>query len=456
MNGKVRLNIVEGPMKGREFTFEQHDTFLFGRARECHACLSDDTHISRHHFLLEVAPPNVCLRDLGSLNGTYVNGAACGRRHVGETPFEGAVRRQSEIDVRSNDRIQVGQTVFHVNIEKSTVQDPRPKCSLCSAYLGDEDTLRSNSDCACPACRASFENSVVPDDSTMQSPSSRKSLQEIAEKADVEIDAKLGKGGMGVVYRARRRSDKKLVALKIILPKVAVDERSRKFFKREMDLQHSLKHTNIVHLQHRGVDHALFYFVMDYCDLGDVGMNMNRFEGKLTLKQAFPIFMDVLRGMDYAHKRKLVHRDIKPANILLKNSPKGIVAQVGDFGLAKCFDRAGLSGLTTTGTFSGSYNFMPREQLLNYKYVQPVSDVWSLAATFFYTLTGFYPRDIDSDRDPLEIVLNEECLPIQERDPSIPDSIAKVLNKALRTDPEKRYPTAGEFRSALKRAAASV
>ena len=80
MPNKVSLQIVAGKLKGKAFTFEEHDTLIFGRAPDCHACLRDDSFVSRHHFILEVNPPQACLRDLGSLNGTYVNGKKHGGR----------------------------------------------------------------------------------------------------------------------------------------------------------------------------------------------------------------------------------------------------------------------------------------------------------------------------------------------------------------------------------------
>src|SRR6266508_1599888 len=88
MQNRVRLEIVDGPLKGKKFEFAERDTFVFGRAPDCHAHLPDDTYVSRHHFLLEVNPPLARLRDLGSLKATYVNNRKCGGRNKGENPEE--------------------------------------------------------------------------------------------------------------------------------------------------------------------------------------------------------------------------------------------------------------------------------------------------------------------------------------------------------------------------------
>ena len=93
MPARVSLRVTSGPIAGRVFAFDAHDTFLFGRAPDCHAQLAeDDTTASRHHFLLEVNPPVARLRDLGSLNGTHVNGRRHGGRDPHETPEQGALR----------------------------------------------------------------------------------------------------------------------------------------------------------------------------------------------------------------------------------------------------------------------------------------------------------------------------------------------------------------------------
>ena len=110
MPAKVELEVVAGPKRGKKFCFDEHDTFVFGRMPDCHACFPDDNQVSRHHFLLEANPPQACLRDLGSLNGTYVNGVKHGGRKKGETPEEGVQRHYPELSLKDGDRIQVGQT----------------------------------------------------------------------------------------------------------------------------------------------------------------------------------------------------------------------------------------------------------------------------------------------------------------------------------------------------------
>ena len=98
MAGKIILEVVSGPITGKVFSFENHDTFVFGRHLNCHARLPKDRLVSRHHFILEVNPPDARIRDLGSLNGTYVNGAKYGGRSQDETPEDASSRRYPELD----------------------------------------------------------------------------------------------------------------------------------------------------------------------------------------------------------------------------------------------------------------------------------------------------------------------------------------------------------------------
>ena len=118
----VSLSVTKGPAKGKVFTFTEHDTFLFGRMPDCHAKFPDDTQVSRHHFILEACPPKASLRDLGSLNGTHVNGKKWGGRKKDETPEEGAKHQFPVVDLKDGDKITVGQTDLSVTIEKGAAQ----------------------------------------------------------------------------------------------------------------------------------------------------------------------------------------------------------------------------------------------------------------------------------------------------------------------------------------------
>ena len=197
---------------------------------------------------------------------------------------------------------------------------------------------------------------------------------------------------------------------------------------------------------------------MEHCRHGSLHTLIRRQGGRLSLPIAIPLMRDCLAGLAHAHEPpssdqpRLVHRDLKPHNILLAEQEGLRIAKIADFGLAKSFEMAGLSGMTATGAVGGTCHFMPREQLTNYKYVQPASDVWSLAATFYYMLTGHVPLDFPAHRDVVEVILRDEPVPIRRRDSSLPVDLAEILDRALATDLSVRYATAGELKGALEQA----
>jgi len=124
---------------------------------------------------------------------------------------------------------------------------------------------------------------------------------------------------------------------------------------------------------------------------------------------------------------------------------------VSDFGLAKNFQIAGLSGMSLTGQYAGTPVFMPPEQIVNFKYVKPVSDVWSFAATLYHLLTGKFPYRFDPKRDPIDIILNENPVPIRDRLPGLAKEIATTIDKALVRNPKDRFPDAGKLLTSLSK-----
>ncbi len=426
MQNRVRLEIVDGPLKGKKFEFAEHDTFVFGRAPDCHAHLSDDTHVSRHHFLLEVNPPLARLRDLGSLNATHVNNRKCGGRNKGETPEEGAKRKYREVDLNHGDRIRVGDTIMAVTIEHAKVQPDE------SAQVREE------------LARLIFE---------VNAPKQRKAERFIEQQiAGYIVEKELGRGGFGAAYLARRIKDNQRVALKVMLSQVAVDKGNLEQFLREIRNVSSLKHPNIVQVFDFGSTEGIFYFAMEWCEGGGVDRLMAQHDGKLSLQWAKPIVLQSLDALAHAHTKGFVHRDLKPSNILLSFPRNNVVAKLSDFGLAKSFEKAGLSGLTLTGNYAGTPYFIPREQLINFKYVKPVSDVWSMGATIYNMLTGQLPYEFSQGRDPIDVILNDAVVPVRKRDKSIPTALADVLAKALAKNVKERYITAVEMLEALKKA----
>lgn len=228
--------------------------------------------------------------------------------------------------------------------------------------------------------------------------------------------------------------------------------RGGKSFLREMEILKALRHRNVVRYIQSQSQGAQFWLVMEYCDGGSLDRLVRDFAGRIPIQFARPVMLQVLDGAAHAHERNIVHRDIKPQNIVVQSAAEFPVAKISDFGLAKSLDRAGLSGMTLTGMFAGTVDFMPREQITDYKDLRPCSDIWSLGAVFYFMLTGLTPRLGEQGEDPIAYVLKAPCVPIRERAPDLPADIAQVIDTALDENPARRYPSASEFREALLRA----
>jgi hypothetical protein len=450
MPGKVTLRVTAGPLNGRSFEFDAHDTFLFGRSPDCHAELSEsDTTASRHHFLLEVNPPSARLRDLGSLNGTHVNGVRYGGRRRHEAAGRAAPSGQAEIDLQDGDHIRVGHTEFRVTV------DAPAACCECGCAIPPDDRFASEwvaGTYLCASCRAKGVGFVaLPLAAPAPAPPRRVATPGAPEVEGYELVRPLAKGGMGAVYLARRRADGMAVALKILLPRTLVDPAAREIFQREIDVTRSLRHPNIVQLLDHGATGDSFYFAMEYCSGGSVRAVLKARTRPFPVEDALPLARQALAGLAHAHARGVVHRDLKPENLLL-GGDRGEV-KIADFGLAKSFEQAGWSGLTATGAVAGTLFFMPREQLTNFRVVRPVSDVWSMGATLYFLLTRQYAREFRTGQDPLPVILAGGVVPIRARDPRIPESVARVVDRALDDDTDARYPTAAEFLEDLERSA---
>src|SRR5437667_94405 len=140
MSGEIVLMVTTKNAPEQAFVFSSHETFLFGRVDDCHICLPEDQQVSRHHFLMEVNPPQVCIRDLGSRNGTYINKQKYGGRAKHETPEEGAKHDYPQVELHDGDEVRVGQTILHVQV-KEVLEDSADgskvvQCQNCGKELG--------------------------------------------------------------------------------------------------------------------------------------------------------------------------------------------------------------------------------------------------------------------------------------------------------------------------------
>jgi hypothetical protein len=448
MTSKVTLTITAGNLKGQEFTFDTRTTCIIGRAKDCYPKIPDDDKhrtISRYHCLLDINPPDIRVRDFGSKNGTFVNGKKIGQREPHQTPEEAAQIQFPEYDLQGGDEFTLSDTSFRVGV----ALDPE----IVKTFQHQTPPVIPSNQANMWEMLQAFLLKAVANES------------HIGVLGDYVLLKELGRGGFSLVYLARHKRTNEQVALKVMLPKVAANQRAVNWFLREVENMKVLKHPNVVGLKEFGYADETFFFTMEYCEGGSVVELMEkRGVSTLPIGEAVAIILQVLDGLSYTHNaeipnvrladgsfakgRGLIHRDLKPGNIFLGNIGGKQVAKIGDYGLAKAFDQAGLSGLTLSGNAVGTPYFMPRQQVLDYKYAKPEVDVWAAAACLYVMITGYSPRNFVGI-DPFRAVLDNDAVLIGDRTSAIPQPLATVIDRALIDNPEIYYKSAVDFKQAL-------
>jgi serine/threonine-protein kinase len=418
---KIELNVIKGHETGKIFSFQKHDIFTIGREKDVQFQLPHDPYVSRHHLIIEINPPRCYLRDLGSTNGTKVNG-----------------RKVKEIALKDGDRIKIGKTVLAVGFKRVIKKkESKVRCIICNQDANseaaiDKGTFDGEILYICKSCRE--KKKIAPE------------IVPGYEKISV-----IGRGGMGIVYKARKSSTGEIVAIKMILPEYALNEKSRKLFLREMKVASKLIHPNIVMLYDHGEHYGQFWFTMEFIE-GTDAQKMLMQKGPMAFDLAGKITAQILNGLDYAHKKGFVHRDIKPPNILLSGDGDNVIAKLSDFGLAKNYRSAGGSDITRYGEIKGSLPFMPPEQILNCKYVKQPCDIYAIGATLYFMVTGQSVYNFSRKKDPFLMIIKDKPVPVLDRNKNIPKKFAEVIDNAISKNPNERFSSAKEMKKAIEKA----
>lgn len=437
---RVTLNVVAGPQTGRNFTFDQHDTFMIGRSEDSHFCLPHDRFFSRHHCLVEIAPPQAFLRDLGSTNGTFVNGL-----------------RVESTYLKHGDRIQGGETVLEVQVAADKHESQVPVAATSNPVA--DKTEPSLITIACINCGLPAQAEASRPDAKLSylcencRDQLKKNPQPIPNYQMIKV---LGQGGMGSVMLARSVVDGRLVAIKTLLPEVAVSEQSLKRFMREIEVSSSLQHPNIVSYIEHGTHNGIVYLVTEYVAGMDASRLAKQRGGKLQYQQVVKIIEQTLAALDFAHSLGFVHRDIKEQNILVDGNYPNYISKLTDFGLSKSYKQTGMSGVTMVGDVAGTIAYMPPEQVRDFKEVRPPSDIYGIGMTAYSLLTGAHALDISPNAgisETVKAIFEKPIIPISKRIPEVPIKVAAVFETALAKQVELRWRSAGEMREALLRAA---
>src|SRR6266545_2196976 len=266
--------------------------------------------------------------------------------------------------------------------------------------------------------------------------SSRTQLELGSDFLGYRIEELIGRGGMGIVYRAYDLRLKRTVALKLVTPELALDERFRERFARETELAMSLEHPNVVPIHDAGEVDGRLYLAMRLVAGTDL-RQLLRAEGALEPSRALAICGQVASALDAAHAKALVHRDVKPSNVLLDESEHVYLA---DFGLTLRLEEQGAQ--IGEGRSIGTPAYLAPEQIEG-RTVDGRADVYSLGCVLFECLTGTTPYRRDSQLAVAWAHLEEDPPSASERNPEVPEAIDTVLRTAMAKEPEERYSTCG-------------
>ncbi|HUQ45048.1 MAG TPA: protein kinase [Gemmatimonadaceae bacterium] len=264
--------------------------------------------------------------------------------------------------------------------------------------------------------------------------------------AHYELDCEIGRGGMGIVYRARDRRLKRQVAIKLLPPELAFRSEIKSRFLREAETAAQLSHPNIVPIYTVDEQEQLVFFVMAYISGDNLAKRLHE-RGVLTIDETRKVMREVADALAYAHDRGVVHRDIKPDNILL-DAVTGR-PMVTDFGIARAMDATGDSRLTATGIAIGTPAYMSPEQAAGEREIDGRSDLYSLGILGYQMLTGNPPFTAGSTPAMLVKHISERPVPVEQRRADVPTDLGRSVMMLLEKDPSNRFPTAAALVAAL-------
>jgi serine/threonine protein kinase len=408
---QFQVTVTAGPHAGLTKQF-RCGRFTIGRDVLADVSLPHDLVLSPRHCEIEIGPASCRIQDLASRSGMVLNGES--------------------IDVADLH----GGEVLRIGLSEMSLTFVRPEV-FARTLIG------TNSD------------------SSMDATTSGRSSHGLLEIPGYSIRRRIGQGGMGVVYEAVQETSQQRVAIKTIIPIPGTTGKAIDLFRREMALLAGLDHPHIVRYLESGEHAGQIYLVMEYVDAMDLKGTLKSINPSESVRLCCEIMCQVLSALGYAHAQKLVHRDVKPHNILVSRTANRFSAKLADFGLAKNFELAGLSQLTADQEIRGTPAFMPWEQFQNSRYARPTVDLYSVAATLFYLLTGKTPGHTNPGGFTQTTVTSilrlltrsgvapEESADVRQALERLPEGLGDILYRALASAPGQRFPTAGSMRKAL-------
>jgi eukaryotic-like serine/threonine-protein kinase len=280
-------------------------------------------------------------------------------------------------------------------------------------------------------------------------------VENIGLPPELRIIGKISQGGIGAVFKGEDLRSHKLVAIKVLLPQLAVAERHQQRFIQEARTMSSLADPHIVNVHDCGISESgLPYLVMDYVD--GITLEQVLTQRSVGTDEALEVFIQAAEAVGHAHSRGIIHRDLKPSNIMLiKEANETLFVKVLDFGIAKITEEAlsdANENLTTTGELLGTPSYMSPEQSLGFP-TGPCSDVYSLGCVMYHTLTGTPPFKASTALQLLAKHTNSPAPEIKKLRPDLklPGGLDRIVRRTLEKQPEDRYANMEELLTDLRR-----
>lgn len=260
------------------------------------------------------------------------------------------------------------------------------------------------------------------------------------------LDALLGSGGVGDVYRAQNTLIGRTVAIKLLKPEHATDDSVVERFLREAKAANLARHPNVVDVLDVGLDdEGIPFIVQEFLEGMDLGSHLKRVGGPLPSKQVLDLLIPVVEAVGLAHTRGVVHRDLKPENVFLAKADGKVVPKLLDFGISYIKPQPGDVRMTKTGITVGTPAYMSPEQLEGTAGVDARTDVWALGVILYEALAGRLPFEGETSALLFAQIAWVDPMPLRDVAPHVPERLAQVVNRCLRRKLQERYPSAAEL-----------
>lgn len=432
----IQLMVETGPLAGQYWVFDQPASVLVGRESGVDIRLGRDASASRRHARFDFAPPRAAVRDLGSLNGLFVNG----RHLVGAGALPEGVPAET-VNLVHGDRVQIGLSVFRVFV---------PYCRDCDAEIPPPfppaGVLR------CPNCRA---NAATSSGGLSRSAALRRRAglsggAPPPELPDLEVLQLLSRGATGEVYLARRGEDGTLLTIKALRQPPEHPGATDNFLRRIAAFR-AMEHPHLVRLHDGGVLNRQWFTVREYVPGWTLeGWRLAHPKKRLSWDELRPFLRQALAGLAHMHELGEVHLRLQPSHFFLDASRTTPLLKLADPDLTGRRDVAGHDLLMVDAVAGGAMAYVAPEQAADFQAGGMAADVFALAASFYTALTGAPAYDFsDASSDPLSVLLEGRISPVAARGVDLPAGLAAWLDRSLSLDPSARYPNAPAMRQAL-------